>query len=79
MINRKNVACRTRPSIPRLQINSEDMDVGPPLVVKPDFKTYLDQSQLDLIQNHPNQTTSNKALSAFCQYESVDLDNLEEA
>lgn len=91
------MVCRLKPEKPRLRINSEDIDTGPP-----NANQNVNKIQKSTIITITNCTTTNtnptyssntkivpitvaatetanaaKSLASYCQYDSVDLDNLE--
>ena len=103
-----NLVCRLKPERPRLRINSEDIDTGPPNAnqnikniqnssannntCKPSSiattitTTTLNNRTQSMINNTEivpvavaARDTANaaKSLASYCQYDSVDLDNLE--
>lgn len=69
---------RMRPSVPRLRVNSEDMDVvGPPASSSPIAEP---PSGSDISSHDSNLQSSPKknSLAVVCQYDSIDLEDLEE-
>ena len=104
-----NLVCRLKPERPRLRINSEDIDTGPPnanqnikniqnssannntnkpssIATTITTTTTLNNRTQSMINNTEivpvaiaARDTANaaKSLASYCQYDSVDLDNLE--
>lgn len=79
------LVCRTRPEQPRLRINSEDIDTGPPNANHTKRKQSSSAATnnpnrpqlIAPIENATNEIVAAKSLASYCQYDSVDLDNLE--
>lgn len=90
------MVCRLKPEKPRLRINSEDIDTGPPNAnqnVNIQNSTINNITSTTTTITNPTQFSNDKivtvavaatetanaakSLASYCQYDSVDLDNLE--
>lgn len=69
---------RMRPTVPRLRINSEDMDVVGPPASPPPIAGSSNSAPNHFHSQHSNAMTKKENLAVLCQYDSVDFGDLEE-